>query len=543
MTIEIKIRNVTSEIHGVNSSHEHALEFGLSYFDTGAVFTRAYQRGTWDGRKYLYKIASARANYGKFPSGLISRVVKIINDQFPNEPIAYQDLREKPLQQHPLLLPGVELFDYQQEAVNKAIEVERGLFRAPTGSGKSVIEAAIVARLNLPTLVMSHRLEILEHLKTIIEKSLGFEVGLIQGSNKKVQRFNVAMIQTIASCYKRRLFDKNAARVVKFIEEECQLLIVDEAHHSSSASYEEFTNRAYRAYYRMGWSATPSIGEDTDMLAEAAFGRLQFSMTPSDLIKQKRLSKPYIFFFDYGDDSQDNPVVTQCNDCGNRQLIPIAGPGGKEIRPNDGDDESSLMPNALRMVSYKCRPCDKEWTTYMDSTVRCIVRNDKRNHAIATLAAERIRKGMSVLVLVQYIEHGREITDRIKKLVDPTLVQFVYSETENKKMYLDQLGIKQKMCLVATSVFGEGIDLPSLNALIIAKSSASPIDIVQSVGRALRRSSGKWKTVICDFVDRSKHFRKRSTFRKKLLAQEPEYIIKTIKRNFEDEYNTIGVSK
>ena len=444
------------------------------------------------------------------------------------------------MQQHPLLLPGVELFDYQQECVNRAVEVERGMFRAPTGSGKTVIEAALIARLNLPTMVLSHRLEILDHLKEIIEKALGFEVGLIQGKNKKVQRFNCAMIQTIASCYKRKLFDKDAARVVRFIEEECRVIVVDESHHGGGEQYMEFCNRAYNAYYRFGFSATPVVGEDTDMLAEANFGRLQFSMTPSDLIKQKRLAKPYIFFFDYGDDSYDNPVVEQCGDCGNRSLIPIAGPGGKVIKATDSDEESSLMPNALSMVSYKCRPCDKEWTTYMDSTVRCIVRNDKRNHAIATLAAERIRKGMSVLVLVQFLEHGREITERIRQLVNPELVHFVWSETENKKMYLDQLAIKQKMCLVATEVFGEGVDLPSLNVLIVAKSSASPINIVQSVGRALRRSKGKWKTIICDFVDRSKHFKKRSAFRKKLLSEEPEYVIRTIKRNFDNEYNTLG---
>ena len=168
-------------------------------------------------------------------------------------------------------------------------------------------------------------------------------------------------------------------------------------------------------------------------------------------------------------------MVSQCGDCGNRQLVALAGPGGKEIRPSDDDDERSLMPNALRMIVYKCRPCDKEWSVYSDAMVRCIVRNDKRNNAIAQLAAERIRKGMSVMVMVTYIEHGRELTDRIKKLVDPSLVQFVYSETDNKKMYLDQLGIKQKLCLVATEVFGIGIDLPSLNCLIVAKSNSSII--------------------------------------------------------------------
>ena len=543
MTIEIRIRNVTSEIHGINSNHEHALEFGLSYFDTGAVFTRMYQRGQWDGRKYLYKISSSRANYGKFPSGLISRVVKILNDQFPNEQITYHDLREKPLQQHPLLTPGVNLFDYQQDVVNRSVECERGLFRLPTASGKSLIQAAVVARLNLPTLIMSHRLEILQHLKEEAERALGFEIGMIQGKNKTVQKFNVAMIQTIASAYKRRLFDKDSARLVKFIEEECRVLICDECHVSGGEAYTEFCNRAYGCFYRLGYSATPSTGEDVDMLAEANFGRLQFSMTPSDLVKQKRLSKPYIFFYDYGDDSQDAPVVSQCGDCGNRQLVALAGPGGKEIRPSDDDDERSLMPNALRMIVYKCRPCDKEWSVYSDAMVRCIVRNDKRNNAIAQLAAERIRKGMSVMVMVTYIEHGRELTDRIKKLVDPSLVQFVYSETDNKKMYLDQLGIKQKLCLVATEVFGIGIDLPSLNCLIVAKSNSSIINVVQTVGRALRRAPGKWRVVICEFIDRTKFFKKRSTFRKKLLAQEPEYTIKTIKRNFEDEYNAVGAKK
>jgi superfamily II DNA or RNA helicase len=322
----------------------------------------------------------------------------------------------------------------------------RGIYRLPTGAGKTVVEAAIIAALNVPTLVMSHRLDILEHLKDTIERALKVPVGIIQGQRRELRKINVAMVQTIMSCFDSHATDETARNVVEFVTEYCQCLILDEAHHGSSDSYTMLFNRAYAAYYRFGLSATPFKGDDADMLVEAGLGKLQMSLTPSDLIKQGRLAKPYIFFVDYGDKSKAVEEVVLCHDCQSTDL-------SRQIRP---------MAAELERTVWVCTQCKKEWTAYMDNVERNLVRNSKRNRAIVDLAAREVRKNRSVLIAVTHIAHGQLLADELCKVIDPKLVQFAYSETEERKEVLAKLGRKELMVVIATSIFGEGVNVPCI---------------------------------------------------------------------------------
>ncbi len=523
MPVEIQILNVTSTVHNVNNQHEDALDRELSFRVDGAQFSSLYRRGLWDGRKHLYKKATAKHPFGKFSTGLVSRVLAVFDGQFPQEQVLVTDHRVHPPQQHPLLLPGFQLHDYEQEAVNIAVERTRGLFRLPTGAGKSVVEAAIIAHLNVPTLVMSHRSDILLHLKEVVEKALGFEIGHIQGSMKQPKKFNVAMIQTIKSCFDRQAMNKDSYNIVKFIQEQVQCLIIDESHHSSADSYLMLANRAYNAFYRYGFSATQGFGHPEDMLVEAGFGKVQMSMTPSHLVKQRRLSKPYIFFVDYDDASKDTTTVDQCRECGSRNMIELKRAIGKPKSVSENVTHIDL--DAYRTV-FKCSDCGKEATTYSDATIRNLVQNQRRNAAIVHLASRQIKKGRTVLIMVTYIEHGKIIEEMLSKIVDREQIQFVYSGTEDRKDLLKQLKEKKKLCLIATSVFGEGVDIPELATLINARASSSEIDVMQVVGRALRRAPRKWKTIVFDFRDKSKYFKSRYKFRKELLSKEPEFVVR-----------------
>lgn len=133
----------------------------------------------------------------------------------------------------------MKLRPYQQEAVNavrkdwQSGEYRRVLVVLPTGCGKTVIFAAVIARAvkeGLRALVIAHREELLqqahdkimsaEGLDSVFEKaektSIGTNANIVVGS-----------IQTLQS-------DK---RLAKFRPDDFDVIIVDEAHHVMADSY------------------------------------------------------------------------------------------------------------------------------------------------------------------------------------------------------------------------------------------------------------------------------------------------------------------
>lgn len=513
--VTIQLLNVTSTIHGLNNVQEATLDSALSYWSDGFYFSPKYRSGGWDGRIHLFKKSTYANPFGKFPTGLLSRILGVLDNT--GVPVQIEDKRVRPPMQTPLELKGFELRDYQLEAVNLAVERGRGLFRLPTASGKTPTFSGIIARLNVPTLVLSHRTEILLQIKSTMETMLGQEIGHIQGSSKDLKKFNVGMVQTIFSAFEKHDVDQDANRLVEWVKNDCLCIVGDEIHHAQSKQFTHIMNRAFNCYHRYGFSATIDFGKAKDLSVEAGFGKVQMSLTPSDMIRQKRLSRPYIFFVDYGDLSSDNSKVTICNDCGCTYLREVTRKIGRKKK----DEDEDVLD--LTRTTYICNQCGREWSNYSSAVARNLVENERRNDAIAKLVAGRMRKRMSVLVLVNYIEHGKIIHEKLSKLVDPNLIEFVWSGTDYRKELLQQLKRKEKLCLIGTQVYSEGIDIPSLSCVVYARASNSDIDTLQSVGRALRRDKGKWRTIILDFKDGSKYFAKRSAFRKKLLEAEPEF--------------------
>jgi superfamily II DNA or RNA helicase len=54
--------------------------------------------------------------------------------------------------------------------------------------------------------------------------------------------------------------------------------------------------------------------------------------------------------------------------------------------------------------------------------------------------------------------------------------------------------------LVSVDIFNEGIDIPNLNQIIMARPTQSAIIFVQQLGRGLRKAKGKPFVTVIDFV-------------------------------------------
>ena len=80
--------------------------------------------------------------------------------------------------------------------------------------------------------------------------------------------------------------------------------------------------------------------------------------------------------------------------------------------------------------------------------------------------------------------------------------------------------------LIASKIFDQGVDIPELDALILAGSGKSSGRALQRIGRVIRKNDGKSIAIVVDFYDNAKYLRDHSEIRRKVYETEPAFSIK-----------------
>ena len=127
----------------------------------------------------------------RYPTGLYSILNKILTECGYTHDVI--DARCVPKFGTQLQMHSKKLRDYQEEVVTKAIESERGVIKIATGGGKTVIAAAIVARLNLKTLFIVYSIDLLQQTADEFEKMFQIKVGRIGGGICDIKRINICI--------------------------------------------------------------------------------------------------------------------------------------------------------------------------------------------------------------------------------------------------------------------------------------------------------------------------------------------------------------
>lgn len=113
----------------------------LSVFEEGYKFSPAFRARIWDGKKHFYKIVN---NNIRFPKGLVEYVIKDLVrlnlEYYYNTTSEKTDIEFSEFEKYTktLGLP-FEPYDYQLKAAYDMIKDRRGVMRAATSAGKSLI--------------------------------------------------------------------------------------------------------------------------------------------------------------------------------------------------------------------------------------------------------------------------------------------------------------------------------------------------------------------------------------------------------------------
>jgi superfamily II DNA or RNA helicase len=190
----------------------------------------------------------------------------------------------------------------------------------------------------------------------------------------------------------------------------------------------------------------------------------------------------------------------------------LIGPLLGEVSIQDGSDLGLLANPDIQIL--KAPVNYPMGDTYLKVYRQGIVRNMPRNKMIMNLANKLVKGGNTVLINIRAIEHGELLLACAENIgMD---AYFVHGESPQQAREDIKNAIKDRNihCVIASTVWSEGINIPSLNVCINGAGGKSEIGVLQTIGRGLRKTDNKQKVLIIDFEDRShkwfvNHFNKR----------------------------------
>lgn len=304
--VVIILNNLKSYLRGsLPESIYKKINILLSYRVQRAEFIPSFKNKSWDGRICLFSMEDL-----SFPTGVYSKLVKLFDDL--NIPYVIQDERTKSEKEfdfkwvHPKIK---ELYPYQNQAIDIAMNKKIGVIQIATGGGKSIVMCKLLQKLGRKSLILVHKLDLLEQARNHLKNALGVEIGYIGDGKLDIQDITVGTVQTIVRAlgYKYLKFIDNEIDEKEELKEQdkekvrhllrsVNVVIIDECHHVRSETQQNIMSNVVSADYRIGLSATPMRDQGDDILIEGIFGEILCRISATYLIENGFLIKPEINF-------------------------------------------------------------------------------------------------------------------------------------------------------------------------------------------------------------------------------------------------------
>jgi superfamily II DNA or RNA helicase len=324
--VVVRIQNVSMFIEGDLDPKVHdEIRRVMSYVVPGHEYMPQYKRSQimakyskkdpWDGTKTV-----ALHGYGwrglKAPSGLYS---------YLKEVLARNEVYHRVVDERPLALPSPGYAaptlvprDYQQEQmIAPALDRQRGVMKASTGSGKTEVLVKIIVEAGVfPAFFYVTSCDLLRQAynrfsKYVTKDGQPARIGRVGDGYCDIQPITISTVQSAQKALTGAFtkyshddystdddtkFSEVQKRDIQDAVREAQFVYVDEAHHCSAQTIQDILNNSHKARWRIGGSASPWRDDGLDILIEACFGKRFCDITASYLIERGFLVKPIITF-------------------------------------------------------------------------------------------------------------------------------------------------------------------------------------------------------------------------------------------------------
>lgn len=373
----------------------------------------------------------------------------------PYDPVEFAEHTERPEQDNVLNLSPIEVrLEPFQDRLLEQIEVARALGRhknllvSATGTGKTVMAAVDYARLRSTLgrdrlLFVAHREEILRQSQATFRQALRDpSFGELWVGGERPREFNhvFASVQSLS-----------AGAIDSIGPAHFDVVIVDEFHHAAAPSYRRLLDHLQPVEF-LGLTATPERADGLPIL-ELFEGRIAAELRLWDAIDQQRLA-PFTYFGIY--DGLDYGQVPW--------------------RRGQGYDVTSLT-NLYTGNDVWARQVIKEFTDRVGDMTKA--------------------KGLGFCCSV---DHARWMADRFNEVGISSMAVWADTPTDERKRALLDLQTGRLNVIFSVDLFNEGVDVPSVDTLLLLRPTDSPTLFLQQLGRGLRKARGKTSCLVLDFV-------------------------------------------
>ncbi len=373
-----------------------------------------------------------------------------------------------------------------QERLLEEIELSRhtghhrNLLVSATGTGKTVMAAVDYARLRarLPRsrlLFVAHREEILAQSRATFAHAMrdgNFGEFWVGGVRPVMFEHVFASIQSL-----------NASGVESIDPAHFDVLIVDEFHHAAASSYDRLLTRL-QPVELLGLTATPERSDGMPILHW--FGdRIAAELRLWDAIDQHRLV-PFSYF-----GVADNLDL---------RAIPW--------RRGTGYDVQELTAAI----------------TATDVWARAVVRQFHERLVSS--------EGTRALGFCVSVDHARYMARVFNESGIPATAVWADTPDQERLQALIDLAAGRVNVVFSVDLFNEGVDVPTVNSLMMLRPTESPLLFLQQLGRGLRKAPDKALCTVLDFVGQHrKEFRYDRRFQA-LLGGSRSHVARQVKEGF-----------
>lgn len=322
-------------------------------------------------------------------------------------------------------------------------KIDRGIIALPTGTGKGHLAGHLTESLGTDRILyLAHRAELINQLADHVERVLGFGRVDVEQANQHMSGSApavIASVPTLTAC--------NARRLRQFGQNRFGAIVVDECHHATAESYlaiwqhfglvdENHSKASIAPIPLIGLTATPSRGDNVGL--HNVFDEILYQMSLSDAIRQGWLVPVYAYTV--------------------RTTTSLDG-----IKTRMGD--------------------------YAEGELARAVSTESRN-AVIYDAYSKNAKDLKTLIFCVNIEHAEMLANHFDANGVPANHISGKMDMAERTALLDWFATTPGAVLTNCQIITEGVDIPSVECVIMARPTKSKTLYAQCLGRGTRLARG-----------------------------------------------------